>query len=108
MLPKKNRADKKAVEAVFKGGKSVHSSILSFKFLLTGEKNAPRVSLVAPKAVSPSAIKRNLLRRQGYLALQKYFKRLPQGIVGVFIYKQYSEDLSLIQNDIEKILNKIN
>ena len=125
MLPKKNRADKKAVEKIFKEGKFLNSLNLTFKYTKTlGDKSFssgqldsslptrkflyPRVSVIAPKSVAKLAVKRNLLRRRGYDALGKYINQFPTNILGVFIFKKYQDDISIIENEIKNILSKIN
>ena len=108
MLPKKNRADKKAVERIFKGGRVLNSPILTFKFVLTNNSTIPRISFIAPKNIAKLAVKRNLLRRLGYSVLKKYLKDFPAGIMGVFIFKKHQDDVSILENEIKNILNKIN
>ena len=107
MLPKKNRMNKKGIDLIFKEGKSVFSPNLTFKFLIT-KLLVPRISFIAPKAVAKLAVKRNLLRRCGYSALKKHISRFPLGITGVFIFKKYQDDISVIENEIKNILDKIN
>lgn len=108
MLPKKNRADKKAVENVFKEGRFINCSNLSFKFILTQKPSVPRISFIAPKNIAKLAVKRNLLRRRGYSALGKHINQFPFGIVGVFMFKKYQDDVLIIENEIKNILSKIN
>ena len=108
MLPKKNRADRKAVEKIFKEGKFFNSSNLTFKYVLSGASGPPRISFVAPKSVSKLAVKRNLLRRHGYDVVGKHLNQFPAGIVGVFIFKRYQDDVLIIENEIKNILSKIN
>jgi ribonuclease P protein component len=108
MLPKKNRADRKAVEKVFKGGKFLNSSYLTFKFILTNNSTASRISFIVPKNVSKLAVKRNLLRRRGYSVLEKYINQFPSTLLGVFVFKKYQADISILENEIKTILTKIN
>ena len=63
--------------------------------------------MIAPKAVSRLAVKRNLLRRRGYRALEKYINEIPS-LLGVFIFKKYQDDVSILENEIKNIFNKIN
>jgi hypothetical protein len=58
--------------------------------------------------VAKLAVKRNLLRRRGYIALEKHLDRFPLGLIGVFIFKKYQDDVSILSNEIENILSKIN
>ncbi|MFA6533164.1 MAG: ribonuclease P protein component [Patescibacteria group bacterium] len=107
MLPKKNRADKKAVEKIFKEGRVFNFPFLTFKFILTNN-NIPRISFIVPKSVSKLAVKRNRLRRLGYSVLEKYLKESPAGLMGVFIFKKYQDDILIIGNEIKNIFAKIN
>ena len=106
MLPKKNRVDKKTIGKIFKEGRFVNSPNLTFKFIKTNDER--RISFIAPKTISKKAVIRNLLRRRGYIILKKYFNKLPVGVAGVFIFKKYQDDVSIIENEIKNILNKIN
>jgi len=108
MLPKKNRADKKAVEKIFKEGKFINSSFLTFKFILINNISPPRISFIIPKNIAKLAVKRNLLRRCGYSILEKYISQFPAGILGVFVFKKYQDDILILENEIEIILTKIN
>jgi ribonuclease P protein component len=107
MLPKKNRADTRAVEQIFKQGKFLNSPHLTFKFL-TSPKNERKISFIVPKSVAKLAVKRNFLRRIGYDALKKYLPDFPTRLVGVFIFKKYQTDSEVIENEIKNILHQIN
>jgi|SRR3989344_3515372 len=108
MLLKKNRADRKAVEEIFKKGKTINLSSLAFKFILINNHNFPCVSFIAPKNIAKLAVQRNLLRRKGYSILKKYINQFPSNISGIFIFKKYQEDVLIIENEIKNILSKIN
>jgi ribonuclease P protein component len=113
MLSKINRADKKAVEKVFKEGVFIRSGGLNLKYVLKNNKNTPQISFIAPKSVEKQAVKRNYLRRCGYDGLRKYLNKIPNGFVGVFIfgkikgniYKKTEEEINLILNKL-KFVNK--
>ena len=114
MLKKINRADKKTVEKIFKAcppngreGKFLNSFNLTFKFLKTSQ-TGKKISVLVPKNVVKLAVKRNLLRRLGYRALEKHILNLPSGIMGVFIYKKYQDDIHILENEIKNIFIKIN
>lgn len=108
MLLKKNRANTKAVERIFKEGKFINSPYLTFKFIVSTEISTPQISIIAPKNIAKLAVKRNLLRRHGYDALKKYINQFPAGIIGVFVFKKYQDDISILENEIKNILAKIN
>ncbi|KKR62257.1 hypothetical protein A2643_00345 [Candidatus Nomurabacteria bacterium RIFCSPHIGHO2_01_FULL_39_220] len=107
MLPKKNRATTKEVKQIFKERKFITSLDLTFKYLKIKEKEV-KISFIAPKNIAKLVVKRNLLRRRGYTALEKYLKQFPVGLVGVFVFKKYQDDSSILENEIKNILNKIN
>jgi ribonuclease P protein component len=107
MLPKKNRANTSEVEKIFKEGRFLNSFNLTFKYIKTGGKER-KISFIAPKSVAKLAVKRNYLRRKGYNILKKYINDFPAGITGVFIFKKFQDDISIIENEIKSILSKIN
>ncbi len=121
MLPKKNRVSTKEVDKIFKEGKFIVSPSFTFKYILRATSqtcgnshmsdlwlNSPRVSVIAPKSVAKLAVTRNLLRRRGYTALSKYIDQFPIGIIGVFVFKKYQDNVSIIENEIKTILTKLN
>lgn len=107
MLPKKNRADKKAIDKIFEKGKFLNSTHLTFKFLiLPGDKK--QISFIVPKNIAKKAVERNKLRRIGYLVLEKNLKYFPAGISGTFVFKKRQADILILENEIKNILGKIN
>ena len=108
MLAKKNRADKKAVEKIFKEGKFVNFPNLTFKFILSSGQSLPQVSVIVPKNIAKLATKRNFLRRRGYDVLKKHINQFPPQTLGVFVFKKHQNDALVIENEIKDILAKIN
>ncbi|HEV7702335.1 MAG TPA: ribonuclease P protein component [Candidatus Paceibacterota bacterium] len=111
MLPKKNRVDKKGIDLLFKQSKLITSPSLTFKFILTEKnsvKKSPQISFIVPKNVAKLAVKRNTLRRRGYTALGPYISQFPPNILGAFVFKKYQDDISILEDEIKKILSKIN
>jgi len=96
------------MEEIFKEGRIINSPNLTFKFILTYNFISPRISFIAPKSIAKFAVKRNKLRRLGYRVLKTYMKDFPLELVGVFVFKKYQEDTSIIEDEIKNILNKIN
>ncbi|MEI6581097.1 MAG: ribonuclease P protein component [bacterium] len=110
MFPKKNRADKKAIEKVFKKGTFVGCGVLGLKYLIEDKSIPLRISFVVPKTVEKKAVRRNFLKRKGYIVLKKHWNKIPEGFLGVFLFNknQKTEKLSgKIEEDIKNILNKI-
>ncbi len=108
MLPKKNRATTKDVEQIFKSGRFINSTHLSFKFLRVNAGKSKKISFIVPKSTAKSAVKRNFYRRRGYRALLKNLEYSPTGIIGAFILKSKIEEMLELENEIKGILNKIN
>jgi ribonuclease P protein component len=108
MLLKKNRADKKDIEKIFKEGRFFSSPNLTFKFIFSKNQKIPRISFIAPKNIVKLAVKRNSLRRKGYSILKKHLEKVPSLVLGVFIFKKYQEDMLILENEIKNLLNKIN
>ena len=106
MLPKKNRVDKKEANLIFKSGRFLGSKNLTLKFI-KNNTILPRVSIVVPKSVFKKAVRRNSLRRKGYIVLQKYFSRLPEGFSGMFIFNKKFESKEEIEYEIKKIFDKL-
>jgi len=107
MLKKKNRANTKTVEEIFKQGKFLNCTSLTFKFVLNKNSKEPAVSFIAPKSIAKLAVKRNMLRRRGYRALEKYIHQFPAGLVGAFIFRKAENDTAILENEIKNILDKI-
>ena len=107
MLPKNNRASTGEIDTIFKKGFSLNSTHLNFRYFKNDNKKT-KISFIAPKNVAKLAVKRNLLKRRGYLALEAYNKDLPSGITGAFIFKKYQDDILILKNEVKDLLNKIN
>ena len=112
MLKKKNRADRKEIDLLFKQGKFFSSPNFTFKYILFPTSRTcgkpTRISFIAPKSIAKLAVQRNLLRRRGYSALKKYLDHFPLGLLGVFVFKKPQTDLSILENEIKNTLDKIN
>ena len=107
MLLKKNRVNTKEVDLIFKQGKFLVSNSLTFKYIKS-ENKGTKISFIAPKSVAKLAVKRNLLRRLGYSVLKNYISSFPSGLVGVFVFKKYQDDIPTLENEIQSILHKVN
>lgn len=107
MLPSTNKVDRRGIELLFEEGSLLNSPLFAFKFLRIDKVAEPRVSFIVSKKIAKLAVDRNLLRRRGYVALGRYFDLLPKGIIAVFIFKKYEEDLSILTAGIQAILNRL-
>lgn len=120
MLKKTNRLTRTDVENLFKTGKFVVSPNLTFKYMHISGQTGPKISFITPKTTSKLAVKRNLLRRRGYVAIKGFFKDLPPTLMGAFVYGKKglavfggkktneSDPIANLHDEIAKILNKIN
>jgi ribonuclease P protein component len=123
MLPKKNRADKKAVENIFKRGIFIGSKNINIKYIKENNNISPKISFIVSKTVEKKAVMRNYLKRQGYVVIKQYFNKIPNGFSGVFIFnknrpingvdtvdkqsKKNEKIASLIEEDIKGLFNKL-
>lgn len=107
MLPKKNRVDTQEVNKIFKEGEFINSLSLTFKFFIVSGTER-KISFITPKSVAKGAVQRNRLRRLGYSVLKNYLNDFPSGVIGVFIFKKYQDNVSILSNEIKNILSKIN
>jgi len=108
MLSKRNRVNKKEVDEIFKSGSFINSPNLTFKYLFKKGILESKISFISPKSISKKAVIRNKLRRIGYNILKKHIKHLPSGLIGVFVFKKYQDDVFIIENEIKTIFSKIN
>lgn len=119
MLPKKNRANKKDIEKLFKNRGFLSCPTLTFRYIkLDNLPKMPigtistksksdldsRISFVVPKKVTKSAVLRNKLRRIGYIALEKHLNLLNTPVSGVFSFTKNNTDN--IENEIKDLLSK--
>ncbi len=119
MLPYINRADKKAIEKIWKDGRFTNTPNLTFKYLKHKEATPPRIAFITPKASVKSAVKRNLLRRRGYALISKRLNQL-LGYEGAFIFNKASNTkfggrktkvynpINNLETEIDLILKKLN
>jgi ribonuclease P protein component len=107
MTPKKNRPSTRTIKKIFAEGRFLSTPHFTFKFILTNSPNPPQVSFIAPKSVAKHAVKRNFLRRLGYAALKNHTRKLPKGILGAFVFKRYEENVSQIEDEIKKVIDKM-
>lgn len=108
MLPKNNRADKKAIDKIFKKSLFVAEKSFNFKYILENKGISPRVSVVIPKNIEKSAAKRNLLRRKTYLFIEKYIKLLPSTVLGVLVLKNKDFSMKELEDGIKNIAKRLN
>lgn len=116
MLLKKNRADKRQIDEIFKKGKSINSPNLTLKFIINSEarpnmlglaSSAVKISFIAPKSAAKNAVRRNSLRRRGYIALAKYLDKFPAGLLGAFVFKKPVDSILELEKEIKIILEKL-
>jgi ribonuclease P protein component len=81
MLPKKERLSREEFNRFFSLGKRVHSPAFQVVYVSHEKLHA---SVVVPKKVAKSAVKRNVIRRRIYDIVRRY--RDEAGIRGVYIF----------------------
>lgn len=96
------------MDKVFKEGSYLNSPSLTFKYIKTPSP-IYRISVVVPKSVTRLAVKRNLLKRILYKIIKEVLVYSPKNkIWGVFVFKKYQDDISVLQNEIKKIFSLVN
>jgi len=80
MLPKKERLSREAFNRFFSVGRRIHSPSLQ---LVYSPYTTLHASVVVPKKVEKSAVKRNKIRRRVYDVIRNYHMTKP--LSGVFI-----------------------
>lgn len=92
MLPKQKRITREQFKNTLPGGRSLYCELVSLRIApFPGETS--RFSFVVPKAVSKSAIKRNLLRRRGYSVIEKHLQNIKNAHIYAFFLKKGVEKL---------------
>ena len=106
MLPGSNRLDRRSFNSVFSKSRSVHGKFFSLR-IVRGAGNG-KFSVVVPKAIAKTAVKRNKLRRRGYEAIQAVFPDMPQGVSGIIFFKKDGVGLTFpeIKNELTAALGK--
>lgn len=114
MLLKKYRGTKADINPIWKEGRFVSASNLTLKWLKNKGK-IPKIVFITPKTVAKSTVKRNLLRRRGYSAINHLIHSLPP-IIGAFMFSKDSlkafggkreEAMSNLEDEIKTIISKI-
>ena len=108
MLSKVKRTQRGLFSNILKNGVSFHSILISIKVLENKDENS-RFSFVVPKAISKSAVKRNLIRRRGYSIIKKHLKNIKNGYLYAFFVKKGAEKLKFteFEDQIVGILKKM-
>ena len=108
MLPQKRKVGTELFPLVLKGGKTVSSEHLSFKFVQIPSIQENKFSFVVSGKVSKKTTERNLLKRRGYAVIKKngVLKKIP--LAGVFFAKSGATKLSYsaLEQEINSLLVK--
>ena len=108
MLPQKRKVGTELFPLVLKGGKTVSSEHLSFKFVQIPSIQENKFSFVVSGKVSKKTTERNLLKRRGYAVIKKngVLKKIP--LAGVFFAKSGATKLSYsaLEQEINSLLIK--
>lgn len=120
MLLKENKLDSKNIEQIFKEKNFLNSKNLTLKFLIKKNSKVKKMAFVVGKNLIKSAVKRNFLKRTGFLVLKDFLEQFPNGFLGVFILNKNikidnlkdKNNLLTFREDLKReilfFLNKIN
>lgn len=108
MLPKHKRLTKKEFNEVFEKGQPIHSDFLFGKVLKTKKPTDSKFSVSVPVKVEKKAVKRNLLRRRGYVILKNTLENIKNDFKIIIILKKGAEKLDFeeYKREINKFLKK--
>jgi len=81
MLTRNKKISKQVFGEIIKSGRNFHSPNFSLRLLKT--RTGHKLSFVVSKKVSPTAVKRNLLKRRGYSWAKKIFSKIDKSFAGV-------------------------
>lgn len=106
MLPKKERLSRQEFNRFFSLGKRTHSPAFQVVYSPFAELH---VSVVVPKKIAKSAVKRNKIRRRMYDIVRRY--RTEVGVVGVFIFLVKPAVLTLsyqnLREEVQKFISNV-
>ncbi|MEK7178859.1 MAG: ribonuclease P protein component [Patescibacteria group bacterium] len=106
MLPKEKRIKTRAFREIFSHGQVFHSPLFTLRVFFDEKNISPaRFSFVVSRKVGRTAPLRNLLRRRGYAAVQKFLHGARQGFSCVFFFKK--DAVRVPYADIEKTVGAL-
>jgi len=95
MLNKKNRLTKKLFNEVFEKGQNYHSDFLFSKIIKRGgSTQESRFSFSVPTKIEKKVVKRNFLRRKGYMVIRENWEKIKENFDVVIILKKDAEKLA--------------
>jgi ribonuclease P protein component len=94
MLPRSRRVSTNLFGNIIKKGATYHTAHFYLKAVHSGAATPSRFSIVVPKKIEKTAVKRNLIKRKSSAVLRKILSNIPQGYTGVFFAKKDSAVLS--------------
>lgn len=100
MLAKARRIDRNTFKTLVGRGLQAHSPRLFLSIYKKSDESPSQFAFLCSKKVSPKAVKRNTLRRQGYTVIQTLLSRITPGVYCVFSFKKEAQQGSF--EDIEK------
>ena len=107
MLPSTKRISKVTFKSLGRGV-SYPSPLLTLFVYKKTDQSKSQFSFSCSKKVAKSAVKRNLLRRRGYNAIQKIINAISPGFYFVFSFKKGAElaVYKQIESEIQNLLQK--
>lgn len=107
MLSRQNRADKKIITEIVKGGKNFSSDFVYLK-VLPMDENESVFSFVVSSKVSKKATERNKLKRRARNILKNMITAVKDGLGVVFFFKKEAKDKNFgeLKEEMTNLLKK--
>ena len=109
MLPSGARVTTELFKEVFSKGKVYTTPLFSVRIYENPTLSGPLFSFVVPKTVHKKAVKRNLLRRRAYSAVQKYLpiiQKKPYVVIAIFRKEAKNASFEAIESDLRSFLQE--
>lgn len=109
MLPSSRRVTRALFPSLKVGARVVHGSLFTLRYVPSVDAISPsRFSVVVSKAVGPTAVQRNLMKRRARHAIIELLPRVKNGYMAVFFAKQPAAKASFAaySKEIAELLTK--
>lgn len=110
MLPKKHKTKQRILKKlqIKKNKKTYHTNTTTLT--LYPQKNKKTFTFVVSKKTTPTAVKRNQLKRKGYAIIEEQKNNIKEGFVFVFYFKKEATQKTYkeLKKDITLLLKKAN
>ncbi len=108
MIPSSRKVDKTLFKTLVSKGKWVNSDHFNGRVLLLGGNYKSKISVVVPKKLEKSAVKRNVLKRRLYSVVRNCLGQMVTGSVcALFVKKGFStKELTLLKKEVSDFMVK--